>query len=125
MKLVGIAMAVALLLARCGGDSTFTASGTLGLVAVDAATDDCSSGTGGYDDISEGADVVIYDAAGNRLAFGSLKAGKPQGDGGLCVFDFDVPDVPGGKGPYGVEVSHRGQVSFKESQADDIVISLG
>ena len=112
-------------LAGCGGDSTFTASGTLGLVAVDAATDDCGSGTGGFDDISEGADVVIYDAAGKRLAFGSLKAGKPQGDGGLCVFDFEIPEVPRGKGPYGIEVGSRGQVSFSEDKAEDIAISLG
>lgn len=109
----------------CGGDSTFTASGKLGLVAVDAATDDCSSGTGGYDDIHEGASVVIYDAAGKKLAVGSLDAGKERGTSGLCLFDFEVSDVPSGVGPYGVEVSSRGQVTFKEDQADNIVISLG
>lgn len=123
---MGIAVAAigALLLAGCGGDSTFTASGKLGLVAVDAASDDCSSGTGGYSDIHEGASVVISDADGKKLAVGSLKAGKDIGDG-LCVFDFKVPNVRSGAGPYGVEVSHRGEISFTEKEADSIVISLG
>lgn len=125
MKLVALALAVAVLTA-CGGSSTFTASGTLGLVALNAATDDCTGGTGGYDDIQEGTEVVIYSADGKKLALGELDAGKPDKDEeGLCLFDFDVPDVPSGKGPYGVEVGSRGQVSFKEGESDSIVISLG
>lgn len=125
MKLVGAVVAGLLLLSGCGGDSTFTAKGMLGLVAVDAATDDCSSGTGGYDDISEGVSVVIYNADGKKVAAGALEAGRSEGDNGLCVFDFKVPDVPSGDGPYGVEVGNRGQVTFKEDQADKIVVSLG
>jgi len=125
MKLVGMLVLAALLLAGCGGESTFTAKGTLGIVAVDSTTDDCSSGTGGYDDITEGASVVIYDASDKKLAIGSLKAGKEYGDNGLCVFKFKIPDIPSGKGPYGVEISHRGQIAFTEKEADDIGISLG
>ena len=125
MKLVWMAALAALLLAGCGGDSTFTASGTLGLVALDSAEADCSSGKGGYDDIHKGASVVIYDADGKKLAVGALKSGKELGDDGLCVFDFAVPDVPSGDGPYGVEVGTRGQVSFTEDESDRIVISLG
>ena len=79
---------------------------------------------GGYDDIHKGASVVIYDADGKKLAVGALKAGK-GGESGLCMFDFDVPDIPSGKGPYGVEVASRGEVSFTEKQADSIVVSLG
>lgn len=116
-------MAVAVL-AGCGGGASFTAKGTLALVALDSATNDCASGTGGYSDIQEGASVVIYDAGGKKIAVGSLKAGRDYEDG-LCVFDFAVPDVPSGDGPYGVEVANRGQVTFKEDGADSIVISLG
>lgn len=124
MKLVWVAMSAALLLAGCGGGSTFTATGTLGLVALNSAEDDCSSGTGGYNDIREGASVVVYDANDKKLAVGALEAGRDL-DSGLCVFDFKVPDVPSGDGPYGVEVGNRGQVSFTEDESDSIVISLG
>ena len=120
--LLVLVMAVAL--AGCGGGK-LTASGTLGLTAVNAATDDCSSGTGGYDDIHEGTSVVVYDSTGKKVAIGSLGAGKAYGSDGLCVFRFSVPDVPSGDGPYGVEVGSRGQVSFNESEASKIVISLG
>lgn len=120
----GIASAALVVLSACGGSSGFTAEGTLGIVAADSTTSDCSSGTGGYDDIHEGASVVIYDASGKKLAVGALEAGKKR-ESGLCVFDFEVPDIPAGAGPYGVEVASRGQVSFTEDRADAIVVSLG
>ena len=117
------AVAVGLLLVTSGcGASNFNASGTVGLIAVDAAEDDCSAGIGGFDDIREGASVVISDAEGKRVALGSLQAGS--GDG-ACLFAFDVADIPSGQGPYAVEVASRGEVAFNEEDADGIVLSLG
>lgn len=122
---LGIASVALVALSACGGASAFTAKGALGIVAVDATTDDCSAGTGGYSDIREGASVVITDASGKKLAVGSLKEGKPYGESRLCTFGFSIEDIPGGEGPYSVEVGSRGEVAFTEDEADSIVISLG
>lgn len=122
---LGVASVALVCVGACGGESKFTASGSLGIVALDAATDDCSSGTGGYSDIREGAEVVITDASGKKLAVDSLLTGREYQESGLCVFDFSVKGVPSGKGPYSVEVASRGDVTFTEDEADGIVISLG
>lgn len=127
--------------------STFTASGTLtltdssGLLAtlnpdytLPAKGSPCSSGLG-MDDIEAGAQVVVTGSDGHTLAIGELDAGKNDGgDGGApplsinhCVFAFSVTDIPSGKGPYAIEVAHRGKINFTETTAkkQPILLTLG
>jgi hypothetical protein len=81
------------------------------------------AGSGGYSDIAEGAPVIVTDPAGKTVAIGQLKSGA--GSAGTCIFRFDVHPVPTGLGFYGVEVSHRGRVQFKESELTGISLTLG
>ena len=69
----------------------------------------------GYDDIAEGAQVVITDQFGATVAIGELEAGIIS-MGGTYLFQFTVRDVPPGKRFYGVEVSHRGRVQYDEAK---------
>ncbi|MEU9516599.1 hypothetical protein [Micromonospora sp. NPDC048169] len=88
------------------------------------------AGRDSHDDLQAGAQVVVTDPAGVNLGIGRLDAGQPQIDpddptrATECLFSFKVPDVPSGKGIYGVEVANRGKVQFKESDLSD-VIALG
>ncbi|MFF2124411.1 hypothetical protein ACFVW1_03235 [Streptomyces olivochromogenes] len=95
---------------------TFTLTGDFKL--TDGATSDglggCE-GTGGYDDIAEGAAVTVYDAAGSVIATGSL--GSSSYDVPNCNFDVSIDGVPGGEDFYKVEVSHRGTVQLNADQA--------
>lgn len=105
---------------------TFTLTGTFEL--TDDAVDDGASGckgTGGYDDISSGTAVTVYDAAGTVIATGGL--GDSTLDGSACTFDVAVEDVPKGKDFYKVEVSHRGTVQLTEAEAESgaFAASLG
>lgn len=82
------------------------------------------AGDGGYDDLKQGARVVVTDNAGATVAIGSIDKTEPvvelddDADGGYratsCVLKFTVPEVPAGRGFYGVEVTHRGRVQFSE-----------
>jgi len=92
----------------------------------------CSATKAGYSDIRYGAQVKVTDAAGAVVGVGSLGRGVFMVDPGLgdpfrlCAFPFSVVDIPGGRGPYGVEVSHRGIVLFAEADlADEITLTLG
>lgn len=71
-------------------------------------------GRGGYDDMHEGAQVVISDASGTTVAIGTLGTGVYNG--GRCVLPFAVPHVPLGKNFYGVAIGHRN--AFQVSAAD-------
>ncbi len=105
--------------------TTFTVSGTFALTDRDGffRYQGSCSGDGGYDDIDEGTQVVIRDGNETKVAIGALGAGFPSR--GTCVFDFSVPDVPKGGGIYSVEVGHRGEVSFKETEANTLALTLG
>lgn len=87
-------------------------------------SEDCT-GYEGYDDITAGAGVTVYDSAGKVVASGSLGTGKPKS--AACVFPVRVPGVPEGSKFYRVEVSHRGQitVSAAEAKAGEFAASLG
>ncbi|MGC4769187.1 hypothetical protein ACLQ25_09430 [Micromonospora sp. DT44] len=99
-------------------------AGTLMLADADGFTWDATTGcqgSGGYDDVTPGAQVTITDAAGATVGLGKLgngiletAAGAATADG--CKFTFTVKDVPTGKDFYGVEVSHRGKVQYPEQQ---------
>ncbi|WP_326644568.1 hypothetical protein OIE67_25690 [Nonomuraea fuscirosea] len=84
----------------------------------------CTTG-GGYDDIRQGAQVVVTDAAGKTIALGQLGAGGWKRDVG-CSFLFTVPEVPAGEKFYGIEVSHRGRVQYTaEQMTTPIELSIG
>lgn len=71
-----------------------------------------------YDDVATGAQVRVTDPAGRVVAVSQLRAGTVR-EGEfvgtrICGLPFNV-QVPAGLGIYGIEVSHRGVVSFPES----------
>ncbi|MEV4389104.1 hypothetical protein AB0J68_25895 [Micromonospora sp. NPDC049580] len=111
-----------------------TVAGTLMLTDTDGVTWNSTTGCqgdGGYDDITPGAQVTITDAAGATVGLGKLgngiletAPGATSGKG--CKFAFTVPDVPAGKGFYGIEVSHRGVVQYPEKQVFGVLaLTLG
>ena len=104
---------------------TLTVVGDLTLYDYDIETygGECY-GVDGYDDLEGGAQVVVRDAEGKSVGLGSLDPGVKVRRG-ECRFDFEVTDVPPGLGIYSVEVSHRGEIQFKESEAEQISLSLG
>lgn len=113
-----------------------------GSKAFSGARDSFSSsceGTGGYADITRGAQVVVRDPEGRTIAVGALGPGKTQDvteykqyNGGTvryawsCVFPFEIPEVPW-HDFYSVEVTHRGQVTFTQAQVllGEVHLSLG
>jgi len=83
----------------------------------------CVTG-GGYDDIREGAQVVVTDASGATIAVGRLGFGSWKRNVG-CVFLFEL-EVPGGHDFYGIEVSHRGRLQYPAEQlAAPLDLTLG
>jgi hypothetical protein len=106
---------------------TFDADGDLTLISADnelTGGGGCIGG-GGYDDISSGTQVVIRDSSGTTVAVDHLLPGTKSDSYVTCVFDFTVHDVPSGHGPYSVEVSHRGEISFNEADAGNLHLTLG
>lgn len=107
------------------GPAAFNVSGQLDLVGRDnwlKVGGNCF-GVDGYDDIDSGAQVVIRDGDGTKVAIGALEDGYVQN--GDCIFLFFVTDVPEGGGVYSVEVAHRGEVAFSESEAGVLHLTLG
>ncbi|RNL53269.1 hypothetical protein D7003_12690 [Arthrobacter oryzae] len=121
-----LAAVAALSLTGCGAAS-FKAEGTMTL-GIDGVTQyapgggDCD-GTGGYDDITPGAQVVIK-AGGSTVGKGSLGEGKY--DDGWCQFSFSISDVKGGSDFYSVEVANRGTIEYTEDELKKgVKLSLG
>lgn len=82
------------------------------------------AGKGGYKDIGPGAAVTVTDETGTLLAKGAIATSAGGSNG--CWLDFTVADVPRGKAFYKVEVSHRGELTYTESEAESgLVFSLG
>jgi len=111
--------------------ATFQVSGTLTLAEGQfITTDDIGGcrGQGGFDDLALGAAVTITDASGAVVAVSQL-SGMNAGDGmqGTCELAFSVPNIPAGKGFYGVEVSHRGAVKYEEAKlkAGPVELTVG
>jgi hypothetical protein len=77
-----------------GGNERHTVTGALSVIDSSnqslSAGDSCS-GTGGYDDITAGAQVTVTNESGTTLATGNL--GQGTFDGSACVFDFTIPKV--------------------------------
>ncbi|WP_328903272.1 hypothetical protein OHR86_28125 [Streptomyces sp. NBC_00441] len=106
---------------------TFTLGGSFVLTESATRTEgEHCEGRDGYDDIADGTSVTVYDAAGGVAATGSI--GKSEySEGGACMFEVTVADVPKGEKFYQVEVSHRGKVQLtaKEAEGGELSTSLG
>jgi hypothetical protein len=105
----------------------FTITGTITVEGLGnstgvEATRTCS-GRGGYDDLHQGAQMVVTDQAGATVALGGVVGSTVDpadvvfGSPKKCVLNFRVDGVPAGKGFYGVEVAHRGRAQYTEEQA--------
>ncbi|MCX4581989.1 hypothetical protein [Streptomyces sp. NBC_01481] len=108
--------------------STFNLTGqfTLNEGAIDDGAGGCE-GTGGYEDISLGTSVTVYDAAGAVIATSSLLLSEFDETARSCTFDVLVQDVPAHESFYQVEIGHRGklQLSAQEAKAGALSGSLG
>lgn len=136
-RLVGPMVALTVLVA-CGGSSNTTQTaatktgrtlaGTI-TIQKDVGTvfkigDECK-GFGGYEDINDGAQVVVKDQGGKILAVGSVEKGAAIDSGRTtlafyvvwCRFRFAVPNIP--ERPfYTVEVAHRGAMTYSRIDLD-------
>lgn len=114
--------------------STFSAIGTIQVPMNFSATLPLQNGKptignpcvpqSGYNDISTGAQVVISNASGEKIALGSLESGTlANGPGGeafiqsVCQFAFTVDDVPDEGKIYSVHIGNdnRGEQSFTQN----------
>lgn len=139
---------LALMLCGCGGAEpqahpspspspspalqAFAISGaiTLGSTDYDSEADGSCVGTGGYDDLQPGGQVVVTDPAGTTVAVGQITDGQvEEDDNGIhsCRLTFQVTDVPAGKKFYGVEVTNRGRLQYSEDevQRTHLELSIG
>ena len=85
---------------------------------------DPCAGSGGYDDIQEGAQVTVKDENGHVLATSDLLEGVAASDY-ECDFAFAIPDVPEARF-YAVEISHRGEItnSRRDLERNDWFVGL-
>lgn len=75
------------------------------------------SGKGGYDDIAEGAQVVVYAADGKIIGTTRMGTGTILTGDYICHFEWEVPNIIPGAGPYQYEISHRGKLTITEDEA--------
>lgn len=142
MRAFGVVLLMALVLSACGDDgsggegtasptseSTREITGTFTLKGFDAEEDltlgyfakppngaPCQ-GDEGYDDISEGAQVVVRDESGTTIATGRLEPGAYSRAEGDCIFEFSVVGVPEADF-YSVEVSNRGELTYPRDELE-------
>lgn len=94
--------------------------------SITGSTNNCT-GTGGYDDIGYGTEVVIKNAAGDVLT--TTQLGKGRGiPPFLCRFSFKFTVMDGEKGGYLVSVSHRGETHYTAANLkmpNGVRLSLG
>lgn len=87
-----------------------------------------------FDDLVAGATVVVTDATGKKVALGTLKEGTATGitkDPSLglaraseCDMPFEVSNIPGRAGPYGIEIADRGAITVTEKELGSVHLSL-
>lgn len=77
-----------------------------------------------YPDIQAGAEVKLSDEAGTVIAIGTLAVANPNRINAVCVFDFDLGDVPVAKF-YTVKVGSRDlTLSYSDLQKDQWKLQL-
>lgn len=109
--------------------AAFVLTGTLTLAKGSPGSTGSCEGTDGYADITPGAAVTVYDAAGAVVGKDYLGNGSSMSSTGYgaCEFQFSVQSVPEGSKFYQVEISHRGKltVSAEDAKAGRFASSLG
>jgi hypothetical protein len=96
-------------------DGTFDLDGARSDGNYTVSAGDSCEGTGGYDDLSQGATVKVTGPKGHVLATTGLTEGVYRGDIGACEFTFRLK-VPPNLQTYGISISHRGTIQFTEKQ---------
>lgn len=127
--MVGLAIGLAVgLLVFLLVDKGFTATGTLTLSSPDGngiSGGASCVGTGGFNDIREGTQVVIRDETGTTVGVGQLEAASASLST-RCTFAFTVDGVPTGADFYEVEISHRGGITFSQEELErGVSLTLG
>lgn len=104
---------------------TLAVYGELALDDSTAYASKCLITSKGYNDIRQGASVVLRDDTGRVVATGSLLAGLPDKQNSTCAYGFLIPDVP--LAPfYSLEITHRGEVTFTQDELRDTpTVTLG
>lgn len=70
----------------------------------------------GYNDIHEGTHVTVTDGRGDVVGVGELGPVRWSVDGSDCEHSFTVYDIAADRPFYGVEVAHRGVLTYPESE---------
>jgi hypothetical protein len=110
---VGIVAVVGLMLALIAGSSEHTLTGTI------TVFDDSSFGCDlsfGYQDMREGARVLVTDTDDEVIASSTLDEGN---GGSFCEFPFTVEDIPD-REEYWVEIGDRGEIHYDKSELEDL-----
>lgn len=101
-----------------------TLVGTFYLYDQDSA-ENCDSPSAGYDDISDGTEVLITDEDGKVVGSSELSNGRSTTGG--CVWDFS--SAVGNAEFYSVEVGRRGKVTWSKAELSgldwEISLQLG
>ncbi len=109
-------------------EQTFDVEGVI--YGASASETECDLLWGGMQPSLDTGQVTIHDGAGDAVALGTI--GQPTVSSGvtaegdeipLCVYRYEVPDVPSGVGPYTYEVG-SGLVSssrFTEEDAEQLL----
>ncbi len=88
------------------------------------STDGSCAGNGGYDDLRDGAAVVVYNSTGavvgTTTLYGSSYDLESLSSRKItCTFKWELKNVPNDDGGYSVEVTSRGKVFFSSEELLD------
>lgn len=128
LPVAGIAVGVVLLALAVGaalyflvlkGDDSQTITGKVGLTDIDGdwTEGEPCSGSGGYEDLREGARVTVADGGGETIAVGRVDDSKAENEFG-CLLSFTVEDVPSSDF-YDIEVASRGGLKYSHQELED------
>lgn len=92
----------------------------------EAIGDRSCQGTGGYEDMTRGASVTVYDSSGKVIGTAGLLPGVRKGEQPVfrCEWAFEVTDLPESDF-YQVEVSHRGRSTVQRDGMEAVALTLG
>lgn len=118
-------LAAIVLVSGCSSPSTSVSGEVLvqwrdGVLGLEGAKGhggmDCFT-SGGFDDVKEGAEVLILNGEGNPIAKGKLgKGATSDEDSHICVFPFEVSEVPLKGDFFSVQISHRGGPTYDRDE---------
>jgi hypothetical protein len=135
-----VTIASVLLLAGCSSPTPKSTPKPLqaaGTITVPINIEDALNGTvemgspciaeDGYDDITDGAQVIITNASGKTVGVGSLEPGTVSSTGSKCQFEFTVNGIPAGSKFYGIHIGNqnRGVIQEPADQIGNVQLTLG